>query len=72
MKKEPTRAAQWIYFPGLQLMLYMMDYLQIIASWFGKFLGIENATSYHTHASGARICVKVDLLEEPVQGFLFH
>ncbi|XP_042958005.1 uncharacterized protein LOC122293494 [Carya illinoinensis] len=69
VKKEPSIAPQWIYLPGLPLHLYRMDILQIFASRFGRFLGTDNATLYRTRATGARMCVEVDLLEEPVAGF---
>ncbi|TXG69366.1 hypothetical protein EZV62_004301 [Acer yangbiense] len=39
------------------------------ASCFGRYLGTDNATINRTRASGARICVEVDLTMEPVKGF---
>lgn len=69
VNKEPSIAPQWIYLPGLPLHLYRMDCLQILASRFGRFLGMDNATLYSTRTTGARMCVEVDLQEEPVVGF---
>ncbi|KAL5975299.1 hypothetical protein ACLOJK_031978 [Asimina triloba] len=37
----------------------------IIATRFGRYLGTDNATLNRTRASGARICVEVDLTMEP-------
>ncbi|KAK1577801.1 hypothetical protein Q3G72_024969 [Acer saccharum] len=39
------------------------------ASRFDRYLGTDNATINRTRASGARICVEVDLTMEPVKGF---
>lgn len=58
--KEPTTAAQWIFLPGLPLMLYRLDCLQVLATRFGKFLGIDNATLYRTSVTGAQIFVEID------------
>lgn len=44
--------------------MYRLDCLQILATWFGKFLGTDNATLYQTRSTGARICVEVDLLDK--------
>ncbi|KAI9154057.1 hypothetical protein LWI28_020404 [Acer negundo] len=49
--------------------LYRKDCLQILVSRFGRYLGTDNATLNRTRASGARICVEVDLSMEPVQDF---
>lgn len=66
---EPSIAVQWIYLLGLPPLLYRLDCLQILANRFGKFLGTNNATLYNTRTMGARICVEVDLRDEPVGGF---
>ncbi|KAL5977670.1 hypothetical protein ACLOJK_039198 [Asimina triloba] len=42
---------------------------KIIATRFGRYLGTDNATLNRTRASGARICVEVDLTMEPVRSF---
>lgn len=34
-----------------------------------SFLGTDNATLHRTRASGARMCMEIDLIDEPVQGF---
>lgn len=49
--------------------LYGMDYLQILATRFGLYLGTDNATINKTRALRARMCVEVDLSEDTVQGF---
>ncbi|CAI9763515.1 unnamed protein product [Fraxinus pennsylvanica] len=69
LEKEPSLAAQWIFLPGLPLHLYRVDCLQILATSFGRYLGMNNATLNRTRATGARIYVEVDLKEEPIQGF---
>lgn len=69
VKKEPSIASQWIFLLGLPLLLYRLDCLQTLASRFKKFLGMDNGTLYKTNATGARICVEVDLQEELVRGF---
>ncbi|TXG59223.1 hypothetical protein EZV62_013796 [Acer yangbiense] len=71
VKKESTLAPQWIFLPGLPMHLYRMDFLQILVSHFGRYLGTDNATINRTRALGARICVEVDLTMEPVKGFPF-
>ncbi|KAG7970202.1 hypothetical protein I3843_07G070600 [Carya illinoinensis] len=38
-------------------------------STFVRFLGIDNATLHRTRASGARLCIEIDLTEEPMQHF---
>lgn len=50
-------------------MMYCIDYFQMLAMRFAKFLGTGNAMLYQTRAVGARICVEVDLLTEPVKDF---
>ncbi|XP_035544614.1 uncharacterized protein LOC118348003 [Juglans regia] len=69
LRKESTLAPQWIFLPGLPLHMYRADFLQILATRFGRFLGIDNATLHRTRASGARMCVEIDLKDEPVQRF---
>lgn len=49
--------------------MYQMNCLQILATRFGRYLGTENATLHKTRASGARICVEIDLMDELVQLF---
>lgn len=70
LKKEPSIVAQWIFLPGLPMHMYRVDCLQILAMRFSRFLGTDNLTLNKTKASGARICVEIDLLEEPIQNFL--
>lgn len=70
LKKEPSIAAQWIFLPSLPMHMYRVDCLSILATRFGRFLGTDNATLNKTRESGARICVEIDLLEEPVRSFL--
>ncbi|KAF5466918.1 hypothetical protein F2P56_016799 [Juglans regia] len=41
-----------------------LDCLQSFATRFGKFLETDNATVYRTRATGARLCVAVDLRDE--------
>lgn len=69
VKKEPSIVPQWIFLPRLPMHLYRLDCLQSFATRFGKFLGKDNATLYHTRATGARICVEVDLQDVMVDGF---
>ncbi|KAF5481437.1 hypothetical protein F2P56_002087 [Juglans regia] len=69
LRKESKLAPQWIFLPGLPLHMYRADFLQILATRFGRFLGIDNATLHRTRASGARMCVEIDLTDEPVQSF---
>lgn len=45
------------------------DVLHILATRFDKFLGNNNATLYQTRATGAQICVDMDLLKDRVEGF---
>lgn len=68
VNKESSLAPQWIFL-GLSLHMYHTDCLQILATKFGRLLGIDNATINRTRASGAWICVEVDLNEELVQDF---
>lgn len=42
VNKEPSMVVQYIYLPGLSLMLYWLDCLKILALSFGKFLGTDN------------------------------
>ncbi|KAF5450314.1 hypothetical protein F2P56_030677 [Juglans regia] len=67
--KESTLAPQWIFLPGLPLHMYRADFLQILATRFGRFLGIDNATLHRTRVSGAQMCVEIDMTDEPVQRF---
>lgn len=69
LEKESSLALQWIFLPGLPLHLNRIDCLRIFATRFGRYLGTDNATINRSRAIGARICVEVDLNEEPVQGF---
>lgn len=68
-QKESSLAPQWIFLPKLPMHLYRVDCLQILATRFGRYLGTEDATINRTRATGARICVEVDLLADPVQKF---
>ncbi|KAJ0095449.1 hypothetical protein Patl1_15066 [Pistacia atlantica] len=51
--------------------LYRRDCLQILATQFGRFLGTNNATlnKMRAKAIGARLCIEVNLKEEPIKGF---
>lgn len=49
--------------------LYRKDCLQILATRFGQYLGMDNATLDCTHTSRARICMEVNLTMDPMQGF---
>ncbi|KAK3188863.1 hypothetical protein Dsin_028424 [Dipteronia sinensis] len=69
VNKEPSIAPQWIFLPDLPLHLYRLDCLQSFATRFGRFLGTDNATLYRTKATGARMCVEVNLQDEVVKGF---
>lgn len=66
---ESSLAPQWIFLPGLPFHMYKTDCLQILAMRFGHYLGINNATLNKTRATRARLCVEVDLKEEPIKGF---
>ncbi|XP_031287891.1 uncharacterized protein LOC116146622 [Pistacia vera] len=69
LKKESPLAPQWIFLPGLPMHLYRRDCLQILATRFGHFLGTDNATLNKTRATGARLCIEMNLKEEPIKGF---
>ncbi|XP_035541717.1 uncharacterized protein LOC118344704 [Juglans regia] len=66
---EPSLAPQWIFLPGLPMHLYRQDCLQILATRFGRYLGTNHATLNQTRATGACMCVEIDLKEDLVQGF---
>lgn len=59
------------FLPGFLLHLYRLNCLQILASQFGRFIGTGNATLNRTRAIGVRLCVKVDIQDEPIGGFPF-
>lgn len=69
LRKESPLAPQWIFLPGLPMHLYHRDCLQIFATRFGRYLGTDNATLNRSRATGARICVEVDLTVDPIKGF---
>ncbi|KAI9195370.1 hypothetical protein LWI28_014229 [Acer negundo] len=69
VNKEPSIVPQWIFLPDLRLHLYRQDCLQSFAARFGRFFGTDNAMLYCMRATGARMCVEVDLQEEVVEGF---
>lgn len=69
VRKGSSLAPQWIFLLGLPLHMYHSDVLQILATQFGRHLGSDNAMLNCMRASGACICVEVDLQEEPVKGF---
>ncbi|XP_035546552.1 uncharacterized protein LOC118348611 [Juglans regia] len=69
LEREPSIEEQWIFLPGLPLHLYRLDCLQSFATRFGNFLGTDNATVYRTRATGARLCVAVDLRDKQIKGF---
>lgn len=43
--------------------------LQIQVTKFRWFLGIDNAMSHRTKASGAHMCVEINWTDEPMQSF---
>ncbi|CAI9778458.1 unnamed protein product [Fraxinus pennsylvanica] len=49
--------------------LYRQDCLRILASRFGRYLGTDHATLNRTRASGACICVEIDLVAYMVECF---
>ncbi|CAA2982608.1 Hypothetical predicted protein [Olea europaea subsp. europaea] len=53
----------------LPMYMYRPDCLRILATRFGRYLGTDHATLNRSRATGARICIEVDLLAEPVSGF---
>lgn len=55
------------FYPETSINALLVVY-QFLASRFGKFLGMDNTTLYRTRATRVRICVDVDLLEEPITG----
>ncbi|CAI9769655.1 unnamed protein product [Fraxinus pennsylvanica] len=69
LHRESSLAPQWLFLPGLPLHLYRQDCLRILASRFGRYLGTDHATLNRTRASGARICVEIDLLADVVECF---
>ncbi|KAJ0088691.1 hypothetical protein Patl1_32423 [Pistacia atlantica] len=69
LEKESPLAPQWIFLPGLPMHVYRRDCLQILATRFGRFLGTDNATLNKTRATGARLCVEMNLKEENIKGF---
>lgn len=46
----------------------MLDCLQGIAAWLGRFLRIDNATIYRMHATRAEICMEGNSLKEQIKG----
>ncbi|KAF5442885.1 hypothetical protein F2P56_035497 [Juglans regia] len=60
LQKESTLAPQWIFLPGLPLHMYRADFLQILATRFGRFLGIDNATLHRTRAWGLECEVRYE------------
>lgn len=70
VRKELVTVAQWLFLLELPLNFYHLGCFQVIAARFGKFLSIDNATIYKVRAIGARIYVKVNLLENLIIIFL--
>lgn len=66
VQKEPLIEAQWIFLPGLPLLFYRLDYLQI----FGNFLGTDNATIYQSRATGHIYASKLIYLKNQLRNFL--
>ncbi|CAI9769525.1 unnamed protein product [Fraxinus pennsylvanica] len=69
LKNERSIATQWIFLPGLPMHLYRPDYLWMFATLFGRYMGTDHATLHRTRATGARMCVELDLLDERVKEF---
>ncbi|XP_040996161.1 uncharacterized protein LOC121242352 [Juglans microcarpa x Juglans regia] len=69
LKAELDVAAQWVFLLGLPMHLYRKDCLQSLASRFGRYLATDQATLARSRATGARICVELNLSAELVQGF---
>ncbi|KAJ0103212.1 hypothetical protein Patl1_06268 [Pistacia atlantica] len=67
IKKESPLAPQWIFLPGLPMHLYRKDCLRILVTRFGRFLGTDNATLNKTRATGARLCIEMNLKEGAYQ-----
>lgn len=54
---ESSLVPQWIFLLGLPLHMYRANCLQILATRFGRYLGIDNATLNKMRATG--LCVEV-------------
>ncbi|XP_022889695.1 uncharacterized protein LOC111405160 [Olea europaea var. sylvestris] len=69
LKREPSIATQWIFLPRLAMHLYRPDCLQMFATLFGRYMGTDHATLNRTRATGARMCVELNLMDTVVKGF---
>jgi hypothetical protein len=49
--------------------MYRTYILQILATRFDRFLGVDNATLHRSKATDAWIYVEIDLTDDPIQGF---
>ncbi|KAL8459746.1 hypothetical protein ACS0TY_031606 [Phlomoides rotata] len=66
---EAPIAPVWVRFPGLPVHLIYMDALFTIASEFGKPLQVDRQTAEHSRLTYARVCIEMDLLQEPITEF---
>ncbi|KAL8520125.1 hypothetical protein ACS0TY_010885 [Phlomoides rotata] len=66
---EVPIAPVWVRFLGLPIHLIHTDALFIISNEFGKPLQVDHQTTEHSRLTYARVCIEMDLLQEPIPEF---
>ncbi|KAF5442492.1 hypothetical protein F2P56_035144 [Juglans regia] len=67
--EEPVQVLVWLMLPGLPPNLYQESYLRNIVAPIGTFLRRDNATRCATRTDGARVCVLMNIDQEPISSF---
>lgn len=66
---ELARVPVWVVLPGLPPNFYHEAFLRNLLLPIGRYICCDNSTRCATHTDGARICVEMDAVAEPRQGF---
>ncbi|XP_040987651.1 uncharacterized protein LOC121235368 [Juglans microcarpa x Juglans regia] len=67
--EEPVQVPVWIMLPSLPPNLYQESYLRNIVAPIGIFLRMDNATRCATRTDGARVCVLMNIDQDPISSF---
>ncbi|KAF5467857.1 hypothetical protein F2P56_012069 [Juglans regia] len=68
-ENEPSTVPVWVTLPGLPPNLYHESFLRSLALPFGKYIQRYNSMRCASRTDGARICVEMDAVVDPIPGF---
>lgn len=66
---EPSCVPIWIFLPRLPPNFFHASMLKKLTAPIGKFIRRDNATACATRTDGARVCLEIDSLKDPLSCF---